>query len=140
MAARPSPADAAADIDTALTLLDTLDLMGVSVHATCLGELTGAAVAILAVADHRTVGPHATLHLREPRTRHNGHAQDVAAHAEDHRRRLRLLQERLAEACRRSVDAVAADMRACRTLTAEEARGYGLIDAIAPDRRRRASS
>jgi ATP-dependent Clp protease protease subunit len=123
--------DVDADLDVALTLLDTLDLMGVPVHATCLGSLTGAAVAILAVADHRTAGPHATLHLREPRTQHCGHAREVAAHAEDHQRRLRLLQERIAEACRRSLDAVTADMRAGRILTAEEARDYGLVDAIA---------
>lgn len=129
--------DVDADLDTALTLLDTIDLMGVPVHATCLGGLTGAAVAILAVADHRRAGPHATVQLCEPRTRRSGHARDVAAHAEDHLRRLRMLQERIAEACRRTVDVVAADMRGHRTLTAEEARGYGLVDAIAPDRGRR---
>ncbi len=129
--------DVDADLDIALTLLDTLDLMGVPVHATCLGELIGAAVAILAVADHRTAGPHATLHLREPRTQRSGHAHDVAAHAQDHQRRLRLLQQRIATACRRPVDAVAADMRTGRILTAEEARGYGLIDAVATNRSQR---
>jgi ATP-dependent Clp protease protease subunit len=108
--------------------------MGVPLHVTCLGELAGAAVAILAVADQRTAGPHATLQLREPRTRRSGHAHDVAAHVEDHRRRLHLLQERIAGACCRSVDAVAADMRAGRILTAEEARGYGLVDVIAADK------
>ncbi len=126
----------AADLDIVLTLLDTIDMVGAPVHATCLGELTGAAIAILAVADQRTAGPHATLQLREPRTQRSGHAHDVTAHAEDHRRRLRLLQERIARACRRSVDAVAADMRAGRILTAEEARGYGLVDVIATDRTR----
>ncbi len=129
-----------ADLDTALTLLDTIDLMGVEVHATCLGELTGAAVAILAVADHRTAGPHATLQLREPRTHRSGHTHDVTAHAEDHRRRLRLVQERIAAACHRSAEAVAADMRAGRILTAEEARGYGLVDVVADDRGRHVSS
>ncbi|MGH3983943.1 MAG: ATP-dependent Clp protease proteolytic subunit [Pseudonocardiaceae bacterium] len=132
--------DVDADLDIALTLLDTLDLMGVSVHATCLGELTGAAVAILAVADHRTAGPHATLHLREPRTQRSGHARDVAAHAEEYQRRLRLLQQRIATACGRPVDVVATDMRSGRILTAEEARGYGLIDAIAANRSQRSSA
>lgn len=124
--------DVDADLDIALTLLDTIDLMGVPVHATCVGQLTGAAVAILAVADRRTAGPHATLHLREPHTQRSGHPHDIATHAEDHRRRLRLLQQRIAGACHRSVHAVAADMRAGRILTVEEARGYGLLDAIAP--------
>jgi Protease subunit of ATP-dependent Clp proteases len=66
--------DVDADLDIALTLVDTLDLMGVPVHATCLGEVSGPAIAILAVADHRTAARHATLHLREPRTRWSGHA------------------------------------------------------------------
>jgi len=123
--------DVDADLDIALTLIDTVDLMGVPVHATCLGEISGPAIAILAVADRRTAARHATLHLREPRTRWSGHAGDVATHAAHHQRRLRLLQERVARACRRPADAVAADMRTGRILTAEEAHGYGLIDAVA---------
>ncbi len=123
--------DVDADLDIALTLVDTLDLMGVPVHATCLGEISGLAIAILAVADRRTAARHATLHLREPRTQWSGHAGDVAIHAEHYQRRLRLLQERVARACRRPVDAVAADMRAGHILTAEEAHGYGLLDTVA---------
>lgn len=122
--------DVDADLDVALTLLDIVDLVGVPLHATCLGELRGAAVAILAVADHRVAGPHATLHLREPRTHLCGHAGEVTIHAEDHRRRLRLLQERIAGACRCTVEAVVTDMRKGRILTAEQARGYGLVDVI----------
>ena len=123
--------DVNADLDIALALVDALDLMGVPVHATCLGTLTGPAVAILAVADHRIAAPHATVQLCEPRTQLRGHACDVTAHAEDYQRRLRLLAERIAQACRRPVDTVTADMRAGRILTAQEARGYGLIDTIA---------
>lgn len=123
--------DVDADLDTALTLLDTLDLMTVPVHASCLGQLTGAAVVLLAVAEHRTATRHATIHLREPRTEHSGVAREVAAHADEHRRRLDALQQRVAAACSRSTEAVAADMRDGRVLTADEARGYGLIDNVA---------
>ena len=119
-----------ADLDVALTLLDTLDLMGVPVQATYLGTLTGAAVVILAVAEHRTAGRHATLHLREPRTQRTGHTSDVVGYTEDHRRRLRLLQERIAVGCHHPVDTVAADMAANRILTAEEAYEYGLVDKV----------
>jgi ATP-dependent Clp protease, protease subunit len=97
-------------------------------------------VAILAVADHRAAGPHATVHLREPRTYLGDHADNVATHAEHHRRRLRQLQERIAEACHRTVDAVVTDMRAARILTAEQALGYGLIDLIAAGRSTRSSA
>lgn len=123
-----------ADLDSALTVLDAVDMMGVEVHATCLGTITGAAVAILAVADRRTAGPHATVALREPRTRHHiaGHVAgpDLPAHADHHKHRLRGLQERIATACHRPVDAVIADMRAGRLLDAEQARDYGLIDSL----------
>jgi ATP-dependent Clp protease, protease subunit len=126
-----------ADLDTALTVVDALDLMGVAVHATSLGTISGAAVAILAVADQRTAGPHSTVHLCEPRSRPSPAVGDLEAQAEHHRRQLRLLQERVAAACHRPVDAVIADMRAGRILTAQEARAYGLIDSCAgPDSRR----
>lgn len=132
--------DVDADLDVAFTVLDALDLVSVPLYATCLGELRGAAVAILAVADHRTAGPHATVHLREPHTYLDGHAANVATHAEDHRRRLRQLQERIAEACHRTAGAVIADMAAGRILTAEQARGYGLIDLIATGRSPRSAA
>ncbi|GEL16682.1 ATP-dependent Clp protease proteolytic subunit [Pseudonocardia asaccharolytica] len=128
--------DVDADLDDTLTLLDALDLVSVPVHATCVGGLTGAAVALLAVADRRVAGARAVLALREPRMQTSGHAADVEARAEEHRRRLRLLQERLATACRRPLDEVAGDMYTGRILTADEARDYGLIDAVAGERRR----
>jgi ATP-dependent Clp protease, protease subunit len=119
-----------ADLDTALTVVDALDLMGVEVHATCLGTITGAAVAILAVADRRTAGPHATVHLREPRLPHHIAGRDLDTYAKHYERQLRRLQNRIAQACHRPVDAVAADMRAHRVLTAEQAGEYGLIDSF----------
>lgn len=114
-----------ADLDLSLTLVDALDLMGAPVHATALGTITGAAVAVLAVADSRTAGPHLLVHLREPRGVTGLH---VEAEAAEHARRLRRLQERLAEACGRPVEEVAADMRTGRLLDAAEARDYGLVD------------
>jgi ATP-dependent Clp protease, protease subunit len=117
-----------ADLEGALTLVDALDLVGVPVHATSLGTLSGPAVAVLAVADRRVAGAHAMVRLCEPRAPHGVPGQEVEAWAAEHARQLRRLQERLAAACGRSVDEVAADMRAGRLLDAEEARAYGLVD------------
>ncbi|MGZ4571997.1 MAG: ATP-dependent Clp protease proteolytic subunit [Blastococcus sp.] len=119
-----------ADLDTALTLVDALDLMGAPVQATCLGTLTGPAVALLAVADRRTAGRHAMVHLCEPRAPHLIGGREVESFAAEQARQLRRLQERLAEACGRSVDEIAADMRAGKLLTAEEAVDYGLLDPL----------
>jgi ATP-dependent Clp protease protease subunit len=124
-----------AGLDTALPLVDAIDLMGAPVHATSLGTLTGAAVAILAVADVRSAAPHAVLHLCEPRVSRGGHGQELETWAAEHNRQLRRLQERIAGACGRPVDDVAADMRAGRLLTAQEAQEYGLVDSTGPVRK-----
>ena len=117
-----------ADLEGALTLVDALDLVGVPVHATSLGTLSGPAVAVLAVADRRVAGAHAMVRLCEPRAPRGVPGHEVEAWAAEHARQLRRLQERLAAACGRSVDEVAADMRAGRLLDAKEARAYGLVD------------
>ncbi|RBY75512.1 ATP-dependent Clp protease proteolytic subunit [Geodermatophilus sp. TF02-6] len=122
------------DLDGALTLVDALDLVGAPVHATCLGTLTGPAVAVLAVADRRAAGAHATLRLREPRAPRGVPGHEVQAWADEHARQVRRLQERLADACGRPVEQVAADMREGRLLNAAEAREYGLLDADEPAR------
>jgi ATP-dependent Clp protease protease subunit len=124
-----------ADLDTALPVVDALDLMGVPVHATCVGTLTGAAIALLAVADRRTAGPHAILRLSEPRAPGGIPGREVEARAAEYARQLRRLQERIAAACRRPVEEIAADMRSGRLLTAQEAVGYGLVDDAEPARR-----
>jgi ATP-dependent Clp protease, protease subunit len=123
------------DLDSVLMVVDALDLMGVPVHATGLGTLTGAAIVLLAVADRRTAGPHTMFHLCEPRGPHGARGRELEALAAEHARQLRRLQERLATACRRPVEEVAADMRAGRLLTAQEARDYGLVDDTEAPRR-----
>jgi ATP-dependent Clp protease protease subunit len=124
-----------ADLDATLTLVDALDLMGVPVHATALGALVGPAVVLLAVADHRVAGPHATLQLREPRSGGRLHGYDGETWVAERAHRLRRLQERLAEACGRPVEQIATDMAAGRVLGAQEAKDYGLVDAAEQVRR-----
>jgi ATP-dependent Clp protease protease subunit len=124
-----------ADLDAVLPLVDAFDLMGAPVHATGLGTLTGPAVAVLAVADVRALGAHATVHLCEPKAPRGVQGRDLETVAAERARLLRRLQERLAAACGRPVDEVAADMRAGRLLTADEAREYGLVDTTRPEPR-----
>jgi ATP-dependent Clp protease protease subunit len=121
-----------ADLDVVLPLVDALDMSGVPVHATALGTLTGAATVLLAVADRRAAGPHAMIHLCEPRAPYGVRGRELEALAAEHARRLRWLQERLALACRRPVEEIAADMRTGRLLTAQEALDYGLVDHTEP--------
>lgn len=125
-----------AHLDAALTVVDTLDHLHTPVHATCQGTLSAAAIAILAVADRRAAAPHSILYLCDPPPTCDDTDIDLDAHARHHRRQLRRLQERLAAACRRPVHDVAADMRDGQLLTAEQARGYGLVDICGAATRR----
>lgn len=129
-----------ADLDEALTLVDALDLMSAPVHATALGTIAGAAVALLAVADVRTAGPHTTVHLHDPRSPVGVPGPELETAAAEHARRVRRLQERLAVACGRTPDEVAADMHPGRLFDAEEAREYGLVDVVETGRRSASAS
>ncbi len=116
------------DVEAAFALVDALDLMGAPVHVTALGTLTGAAIALLAVGDVRTAGPHAVLQLADPKPPRGVRGWDVEAWVVEHARQVERLHERLAEATGRPVAELAADMRAQRVLTVDEAREYGLLD------------
>jgi ATP-dependent Clp protease, protease subunit len=118
-----------ADLDAAFTLVDTVEQMRAPVHATCVGTLTGATIAVLAVADHRAAGPNTMLHLCDPQPAGTDIAIDLRVHVRQHAQQLQRLHERIAAACRRPVDAVARDMRDEKLLDAEQAHAYGLIDA-----------
>jgi ATP-dependent Clp protease protease subunit len=75
------------------------------------------------------------VHLCEPRSPHGIPGRELEALAAEHARQVRRLQERIAEACGRPADEIAADMRAGKLLTAEQAGDYGLVDATEPPRR-----
>ena len=114
----------------ALALVDTIDLLGVPVHVTCLGRAEGSVIAVVAAGARRAAAPHAQFHLTEPDLSVSGNASQLAAWAEHHRAQVARFVDRLAEATGRPVEHVEADLSVGRWLSAEEALGYGLIDQI----------
>jgi ATP-dependent Clp protease, protease subunit len=120
----------------ALALMDIVDLLGVPVRAWCTGQVVGPAVGVLAVCPHRTISPHARVHLSEPRVEFVGSARSLHQLAEAHTRHWATFCRRLAEATGRSFEQVQADTARGRFLTADEAVAYGLVDHVAaPDAR-----
>jgi ATP-dependent Clp protease, protease subunit len=131
------------DLGPAFVLIDTIDLLGVPVHATCIGRVEGPAAGVLAVAHHRLITPNARVRLCEPTLRWSGHAADVEHWSQHHERELARFATRLAEATRQPAEHVEADLRTGRWLDADDALRYGLVDDIrrpvpraAPDRPR----
>jgi ATP-dependent Clp protease protease subunit len=118
------------ELDAALALADTIDLLGVTVRARARGQLGGPAVLPFASADRRLAHPHAVFVLRDRRLRLEGRADDVNAMIAAHQHQLDALHARLAAAAGQTPDRIAGDLRAGTVLGAEEALAYGLVHEL----------
>ena len=114
----------------ALSLVDTIDLLGAPVHVTCLGRVEGAANLVVAVGARRAAARHAQFRLCAPEVSASGNASQLASWAEQHRLELDRFSQRLAQACGRHLEHVEADVAMGRWLDAEGAVTYGLVDEI----------
>ncbi len=121
-------------MDAALALMDVVDLVGVVVRGWCTGQAAGVAVGVLAVCPHRTISPHARVHLAEPRMEFEGDARILQRLAADHADRWAMFCRRLAEATGRTAEQIGEDASHNLFLTAAEAMAYGIVDRMAtPD-------
>lgn len=119
------------DLTAAFALVDALDAMRAPVHALVTAQAGGAAIAVLAATERRLAYRHATIRICEPPAALAvGTADEVAAAAGQYLRQLEELAERLAAVIGQPRSRVEDDLSAGRTLTAAEARDYGLIDEI----------
>ncbi len=119
-----------AGLAPALTLMDVIELMGVPVHALCLGQVAGGAVGVLAVCAHRSAMPSTRLLLFEPPTHMEAHVRNVAQWAElraDERRRF---CERVGAAVGHPGGEVVEGLERGRFFGAAEAVEYGLLDEV----------
>ena len=116
--------------DGALAVMDVIDLLGVPVHATCVGRVEGPCCGVLAVCDHRRASMNTRFRLGAPRERFEGTVRDAAAQLEQLQARVARFVARLAGATGWPVERVADDVAAGRYLGADEALRYGLIDEV----------
>lgn len=117
-------------LQSAFSLIDIIDLLGVPVHATCVGRAEGPVVGVLAAAHRRIAARHAQLRLCEPDASLAGNANQLAEQVHHYQDQLNRFNERLSAASRHSVSEISADVRAGRYLDAQGALAYGLIHSI----------
>ncbi len=122
-------------VRSTFALVDAFDVVDVEVHATCLGALEGPPIGILAACSRRRAAPNTRFFLRDEPTSIGGSYRTLQQSAEVLFEERRQLLERLAASTngRRSLGDLVADFDKGRTLTAEEAIAYGLIDEVTPD-------
>jgi ATP-dependent Clp protease protease subunit len=120
--------------DTALAVMDVIDLVGVAVRATCLGRAHGPVVGVLAVAHRRAAAPHSQLRFDAPSSSLSGRVSDVVRAAEEVTRRHDDFCRRVARASGQSTEWVVEALRTRRALEPVEALRAGLLDEIATPR------
>jgi ATP-dependent Clp protease, protease subunit len=119
------------ELAAAFVVVDAIDAMRSPLHAVVTAQVGGAALAVLAAADRRLAYRHARIRLAEPRAATvAGTADEVTAAAGQYLRELEELVVRLAAVTGQPRSRVEDDLSTGRTLTAEQAREYGLIDDI----------
>jgi ATP-dependent Clp protease, protease subunit len=135
-AAGPAPvqlhvASSGGELSAALAIIDVIDSMAAPVHAVVTAEAGGAALAVLAAAAQRAAYRHARFRLAEPRAAGvTGTADEVAAAAGQHLRELEEVVLRLVALTGQPRSRVEDDLSSGRSLSAQEAREYGLIDTV----------
>ena len=117
-------------LEPAFVLIDTVGLLGVPVHAVCVGRAEGAAVGVLAGAEFRRASPHARFRLSQPDDKVGGVARDIETWVAHKQRMLDEFHRHLAVATGRPLELVEADTAAGRYLDADEAVTYGLIHDV----------
>jgi len=117
-------------LEAALCLIDVVDLLGVELTATCVGQAAGPAIGPLAVAPHRRATPHARFRLSEPVFELSGPARELDASAASHRAQFRRFCERVAGSLGLAPETLETDLATGRFLDADQALEYGLIDEI----------
>ena len=114
----------------ALTLMDVIELLGVPVHALCMGQVGGPAVGVLSACGRRSSMPSTRFSLREPTTEMRARAREVEQWAQLRADEWSCFTERVAAAIGRTAAAVAEVFAAGAFMSAQEAMDFGLIDEI----------
>lgn len=119
------------ELTAAFAVMDALDAMRAPVQAVAIGEVGGAAIGVFAAAGQRLAYPHSRFRLAEPKVAGvAGTADEVVAAAGRYLRDLEDLVLRVAEATGQPRSRVEDDLAAGRTLTAAQAKEYGLVQTV----------
>jgi ATP-dependent Clp protease, protease subunit len=124
-----------AELPAALSVMGVLDVIRGPVSAYVSGQIRGAALGVLAAADHRYAYPNAVFVLSEPRMSFDGTVTAVTARERQLRVMLEELFARLAAVTGRPLAELQTDARRERILATGEAIGYGLAERRAEPRR-----
>jgi ATP-dependent Clp protease, protease subunit len=116
---------------------DGMESVTSDVATYCVGQAASAAAVVLAAGARgkRFALPHSRVLLHQPHGVVEGGSTDIETHAREIARNRRRIEEILAAHTGRPIDRIAADIDRDLVLDAEQARAYGIVDAVVSRRR-----
>ena len=119
-----------------LAIYDTMQFIRPDVATICCGIAMSAGALVLAggAAGKRASLPNGRILIHQPSGGYQGQSTDIEIHARETIALRRRVDEIFARHTGQAIEQVHADMERDRYFTAEEAKAYGLIDAIADGR------
>jgi ATP-dependent Clp protease protease subunit len=124
-------------IHSTLAIYDTMQYIKPDVVTICVGQAaSGAAVLLAAGAKGKRYGlPHSRILIHQPHGGVSGQAVDIDIQAKEIMRLRRLLDEILAKHTGQDIKKVSHDTDRDFIMTAEDAKGYGILDEIVTKRK-----
>jgi ATP-dependent Clp protease protease subunit len=123
---------------TALTAIyDTMRFVRPEIQTYCMGQAASAAAVLLAAGTptKRFALEHSRILIHQPSGEGQGQVTDLEIQANEILRMRGLLEEILARHTGQTVEQVKADIERDRILTAQQAKDYGIVDAVIATRK-----
>jgi len=119
-------------VTAGMAIYDTMQFIQPAVGTICmgLGASMGQFLLCAGAPGKRFALPHARIMMHQPLGGVQGQASDIAIQAEQMKYTKRLMAERIAAHTGQTVEQITEDSERDRWFTAEQAKDYGIIDAV----------
>jgi ATP-dependent Clp protease protease subunit len=119
-------------VTAGMAIYDTMQFVGPHVATICMGLAASMGQFLLCAGEpgKRYALPHARIMMHQPSGGIRGQASDIAIQAEQLIYIKRLMAERIAHHSGQTVEQIQLDSERDRWFTADQAKGYGLIDHV----------
>ncbi|MBI5576163.1 MAG: ATP-dependent Clp endopeptidase proteolytic subunit ClpP [Deltaproteobacteria bacterium] len=123
-------------VTAGMAIYDTMQFIKPKVATVCIGQAASMAAVLLAGGAHgkRTALPNARILIHQPMGGTRGQATDIKIQAEEILRMREELNKLLSRHTGQSLDRIAQDTERDYFMSAEQAKGYGIIDQVVDKR------
>ena len=123
-------------VTAGLAIYDTMQYVKCDIQTICMGQAASMAAILLAggAKGKRFALPSSRVMIHQPRGGVQGQESDISIQAKEIIRLKKLSIKYLAEKCGKSEEEIAKDMERDFFMSAEDAKEYGIIDKVMPQR------